>query len=200
MLLNAAGAAAMILLITSALMWAWIGRYNYGVIHMRGRTTVCLTATSDVLAFNHITTSTPFPNRTIVCRGDYPLPIPPRMVRVVEEGRWRHEAFGVGARGKIMKFTGAPATPPFRMSHMAVSIPFWLIGLICVPLPLWLTATRRRAATRQRRRSAGQCEHCGYDLRATPGRCPECGAAACLLAPVLTARHERASDAIHSDA
>ena len=59
------------------------------------------------------------------------------------------------------------------MRRWNLMLPFWLIGLAAAVPPIgWLG---RRLRTR-RRRSAGRCAACGYDLRATPGRCPECGA------------------------
>ena len=48
-------------------------------------------------------------------------------------------------------------------------------------IPLWSPAAAMFLATvllwlvRPRRRRAGTCAECGYDLRASPGRCPECG-------------------------
>jgi hypothetical protein len=43
-----------------------------------------------------------------------------------------------------------------------------LPGLWCIE---YLLRTRRRNKNQQ----TGLCRKCGYDLRATPGRCPECG-------------------------
>jgi len=53
-------------------------------------------------------------------------------------------------------------------------LPHWLILLLTAPWPLWWLAKQRKLT---RRRLAGLCDQCGYDLRASGERCPECGAA-----------------------
>jgi hypothetical protein len=53
-------------------------------------------------------------------------------------------------------------------------VPLWVIALLAAPLP---AAALRRRLQRWRWRRANRCQNCGYDLRATSGRCPECGAA-----------------------
>jgi hypothetical protein len=64
-----------------------------------------------------------------------------------------------------------------RVSFRRMCVPFWLIALT-FSLPgvvQWVIWGWRRARHRARSRS-GICTACGYDLQATPDRCPECGA------------------------
>ena len=70
------------------------------------------------------------------------------------------------------------AVPPFAKvvatRATAVMFPHWAGALVFSVLPAiagvrWLRRRRRRVA------ELGLCRVCGYDLRATPERCPECG-------------------------
>ena len=55
-----------------------------------------------------------------------------------------------------------------------VGIPLWSVVLLTPVLP----SVRLTRHVWHRRRSQGYCPRCGYDLRATPDRCPECGTGA----------------------
>jgi hypothetical protein len=62
---------------------------------------------------------------------------------------------------------------PIVYRELLVTTPFWFPVLLTLIAPAcWLVARRRR---RRRAIAAGLCPRCGHDLRATPGRCPECG-------------------------
>ncbi len=55
---------------------------------------------------------------------------------------------------------------------LAVSVPHWFVVVLTgIPPALWVRQFHRR----RRRIAEHQCVVCGYDLRATRDRCPECG-------------------------
>jgi hypothetical protein len=62
--------------------------------------------------------------------------------------------------------------PPYIETRVHVIVPCWLpVALTAMAPALWLNGRVRRWRNRKR----GLCPDCGYDLRATPERCPECG-------------------------
>lgn len=81
-------------------------------------------------------------------------------------GDWRFAGFGV-FKTSIRHYVELPASTGY-----AVAIPHWFLMLITIApgARRWLVNRRRQA-----RRAAGVCEGCGYDLRESPERCPECG-------------------------
>src|SRR5665213_547726 len=84
------------------------------------------------------------------------------------QGRWRGIRAGHGFI--IVVLSGGQ---PRRRVY--VSIPFWAAFALTLIFPAislrrWIGWLLRRRAP-----AAGLCMRCGYDLRATPDRCPECG-------------------------
>ena len=61
-------------------------------------------------------------------------------------------------------------TGPLRTSYRDTTVPLWL------PAALFAAAPALSLYRRLRRHPPGHCPRRGYDLRATPDHCPECGA------------------------
>ena len=80
----------------------------------------------------------------------------PQVVRGTDYGR------------RILGFGGGIAPSGARF----VTVPFWFLAVVFGAPP----ALVARAAWRRRAIHPGHCRRCGYDLRASPERCPECGA------------------------
>jgi hypothetical protein len=67
--------------------------------------------------------------------------------------------------------TGGKTVPRYNTRDV-FGFPYWIALAATVPLPLTRFIVRRRL---RRRAADGLCLQCGYDLRASAGRCPECG-------------------------
>ena len=65
-----------------------------------------------------------------------------------------------------------PGSAPSRVLY-EVAAPFWFFFLGFSSYPIFMTVNR--ALMPHRHRKLGLCVRCGYDLRGSTERCPECG-------------------------
>jgi hypothetical protein len=71
-----------------------------------------------------------------------------------------------------------PYRGPIVTGHRDRWMPHWLLAVVTAVMPLFALTNVIRKRLRTGRTRRGLCPACGYDLRASPQRCPECGAAA----------------------
>jgi hypothetical protein len=99
----------------------------------------------------------------------------------LQGGWWSTSAGSFPSRGVLgfeaRSFAGVPM---YNLAHLpplpcaVYRIPYWFpVVVTALPIGAWLAMKCRKRLRRHRR---GLCASCGYDLRATPERCPECGA------------------------
>ena len=76
-------------------------------------------------------------------------------------------------RAKIHHLPNTPSVVAHPTDSWVLVIPMWPIVILAALLEAEII---RRWLLRYWRKSNGLCPKCGFDLRATPDRCPECGA------------------------
>ena len=102
--------------------------------------------------------------------ADYPLELYlSRLQTPPLSGRWGFYA----AATRWSSFAGRPPVSVGEHSAAAVlAVPAWAL----LPIGILLATPAARQVIRNcARRRAGRCVGCGYDLRHSPTRCPECG-------------------------
>jgi hypothetical protein len=111
-------------------------------------------------------------------KGGYPTTSPSHISRPAK-AVLTEERFDPATRRGDYGVYWSPRTPiPFTAgsTYRLIQVPLGpiaaLFALSATPAVAWNLRRARRRAGRRRR---GLCPSCGYDLRGTPERCPECG-------------------------
>lgn len=111
----------------------------------------------------------PFPGRTGERSGFYHRTVFPN------RDLSRYGQHSIASNGFGYHYMAGMLFPSGHWVERWLLLPGWIVWLLLAALPIrwwWLFRGRWR---REKRLAANQCISCGFDLRATPDRCPECG-------------------------
>jgi hypothetical protein len=75
-------------------------------------------------------------------------------------------------KGHVLRAFGFLSTHNPTRSEIGLMLPHWFLLVVFLLLPTWRLALGIRD---YRRKHGDRCISCGYDLRVSTGRCPECG-------------------------
>ena len=112
-----------------------------------------------------------------------PRPVAKYVRQTVEDVRWRDEVEIADWQPRYRQLgyhdvlgfrfhVNVPGILGLDGAMRGVAVPAWFVALCTLMFPAWSAMKSRRQRVRVKQ---GFCAACGYDLRATPGRCPECG-------------------------
>jgi hypothetical protein len=154
-ILNALTAISLLLLLATLVLWVRTDQFADQLEYRGPDTSYSLTAHSSGIVY-------------IQFRHHIPVSLEPgQMVSTDWRERWHYDRVNQGYKGNGFIFQKSAAFEFYNFG-----LPYWLILIMTALLP----AARLTSRLRGKRHRSGLCPQCGYDLRATPDRCPECGA------------------------
>jgi hypothetical protein len=186
-LFNFAAFLSLALCLASIVEWVHLGRVHLGfsvspTIHSQFAAMAC----ERVVVIRFSSVPWPISPRAEIQRGNLRIgavtPNTSDVGELLAGGRptsgwmWELADFAVVRRG--YSYASRSGGAPHVSVDTSLFLPYWLIILFSIVVPGWWAVLRHRKRLREARAVSGRCVACGYDLRATPERCPECGAVA----------------------
>ena len=176
-LLNLATGLSLLLSLLAAAMWVRsyysydrVERVTYSFDDDKSQT---LAAWSAVGRFAFLVDRRVHPASAWIGLRRYTWPDPEKWKSAYLSPAMKRDLGFAGLEVNTFRSDGNVQIPGQRTRQWLVLVPHWMATLVFGVMPGW-RLTRRLLVGKTY--PPGHCRRCGYDMRATPERCPECGA------------------------